>query len=60
MTWKKTKYWQNTLNLQKGQETIHITGQNKRIKREGGITTELAILKGSCERGKELIPREAT
>ena len=29
-----TEHWQKNLNLQKGQETLNITGQNKRKKRE--------------------------
>ena len=48
--------FQKTLNFQKGQETLGITGQNKRKKRDRestGIKTEPALLRGSCEREKE-------
>ena len=54
------KRWQKTLNLPKGQETLHITGWNKRKKRERkGIRRGLGLLRGSCERGKEPRPWEA-
>ena len=29
-----TEHWQKTLNLQKGQENLHITEQNKRQKKK--------------------------
>ena len=47
------------LSLQKGQETFHITGQNRSRKKErenrkkNGIRTGPALLRGTCERGEE-------
>ena len=29
-----TEHWQKTLNVQKAQETLHITGKNKRKTKE--------------------------
>ena len=53
-----TEHWQNTSDLQKGQETLHITRQNKRKKREKRKKETRAgsvLLRGSCERGKESV-----
>ena len=53
---------QKTLGFQKGQENLHITGIvekekiKKKEKREKGIRTELALLRGSHERGEESAP----
>ena len=47
------EHWQKTLDLQKGQETLHITGKNKRGKKKRERERErikpgLALLRGSC------------
>ena len=48
------------INLEKEQETLHITGQNKREKKRESerkeIKTALALLRGICEREKDTHP----
>ena len=67
--WHRTStehYWK-TLNLQKEQEILHVTGQNKRMKKERkrrrgekrGINTGPVLLRGGNEREKESTPWEA-
>ena len=51
-----TEFWQKYLKLQKGQETLHMTGKNKRKKEREGHMMGLALLRGSSERGKESAP----
>ena len=59
-----TEHWQKTLNLPKGQENLQITVHNNRVKkrekREKRNQTAPALLRGSCETGKEPIPWEVT
>ena len=55
-----TEFWQKYLKLQKGQETLHMTGKNKRKKEREGNMMGLALLRGSSERGKEPTLWEAT
>ena len=54
-----TEHWQKNLPLQKGQETLDITGKKREREREG-IRMGLALLKGSCEGEKEPTSWEAT
>ena len=64
-----TECWQKNLNLQKGQETLHIHGRKKGEKSErerekrnqnGTSTPERVLLKrkGTCTLGNHLIDRE--
>ena len=52
-----TEHWQKNLNLQKEQETLHITGKKNKKERE---KRNQDTLRGSYEKEKETAPWGAT